>query len=112
MLHGWAGRPQHHLARPAHPLPLGEQRPLHTSSDSGVPASVQKPDCASPPRPAARERADGRTQIAVHDPAVVHLPPHGTDLLQLVFLGFHSFFQFLKLFIFRNRLLLMALLLL
>lgn len=52
------------------------------------------------------------TQIAVHDFAVVHLSSHGTDFLQLIFLGFNSFFQFLKLLILRNRLLLMALLLL
>lgn len=52
------------------------------------------------------------TQIAVHNFAVVNLSSHGTDLLQLVFLGFNSFFQFLKLFIFRDRLLLATLLLL
>lgn len=52
------------------------------------------------------------TQIAVHNFAVVNLSSHGTNLLQLVFLGFNSFFQFLKFFIFRNRLLLAALLLL
>ena len=56
--------------------------------------------------------AVARTQIAIHDIAVVYLSSHGTDLLQLIFLGFNSFFQFLKLFIFRNRLLLTALLLL
>lgn len=111
MLHSRAGRPQDHLAQPAPPLPLGEQCTLHTSSDSGVTDRVQKPDGVHLP---AREvgASGGHTQIAVHDLAVVHLPPHGSDLLQLVFLGFHSFFQFLKLFIFRNRLLLMALLLL
>jgi hypothetical protein len=52
------------------------------------------------------------TQIAIHDLAVVNLSSHGPDLLQLVFLGFNSLFQFLKLFIFRNGLLLAALLLL
>lgn len=112
MLHGWAGRPQHHLAWPPTLFPSA-------SSALSTPALTQaclrvcrNPTALRLPGPRAQERADGHTQIAVHNLAVVHLPPHGTDLLQLVFLGFHSFFQFLKLFIFRNRLLLMALLLL
>lgn len=53
-----------------------------------------------------------RTQIAVHDFAVVYLSSHGTNFLQLIFLGLDSFFQFLKLLVLRNRPLLAAFLLL
>lgn len=60
----------------------------------------------------AREEPRARTQVAVHDFAVVHLPPGGADPLQLVFLGFHSLLQLLELLVFRHRLLLAALLLL
>ena len=65
-------------------------------------------------RPGERgcKRTAALTQIAIHNFAVVHLSSHGADFLQLILLGFHALLQFLELLIFRNRLLLMALLLL
>lgn len=52
------------------------------------------------------------TQVAVHEFAVVHLSSHGTDFLQFILLGFHALLQSLELLVLRNRLLLVALLLL
>lgn len=44
------------------------------------------------------------TQVAIDEFAVVHLPPHGTDLLEFGFLTFHSFPQPLELLTLRHGL--------
>lgn len=51
------------------------------------------------------------TQVAVDDFAVVHLAPHGTDLLKLGLLALHALLEPLQLLTLRHRLLLPPLLL-
>ena len=52
-----------------------------------------------------------RTQVAVDDFAVVHLAPHGADLLELGLLALHALLEPLQLLRLRHGLLLPALLL-
>lgn len=70
------------------------------------------PDADTSQNPPVPDADTLPTQVAVHELAVVHLPTHGSDFLELVLLGFHSLFELLQLFIFRKSLLLAAFLLL